>query len=51
METGQAENKVWINVLEINPFAKVCDRLVFFFFSFMWFCFWRFQTVGNVKNR
>ncbi len=51
METGQAKRKVYINVLEITPFVKVCDNSVFFFFPFMWFGFWRFQTVHNAENR
>lgn len=51
MGTELAERKVYRNILEINPFSKVCDRLVFFYFSFMWFGFWRFQMVGNTKNR
>ena len=50
MGTGQAKRKVYINVLEINPFAKDCDSSVFFFFSFMWFGFWRFQMVQNAKR-
>ena len=50
MGTGQAKRKVYDNVLEINPFSKVCDRSVFFFFSFRWFGFWRFQMVQNAKR-
>ncbi|MFX0203128.1 MAG: hypothetical protein ACFFCW_44050 [Candidatus Hodarchaeota archaeon] len=49
MGIGQAERKVYISVPEINPFTKVCDRLGFYF-SFMWFGFWRFQVIGNAKN-
>ncbi len=51
MGTGQAKRKVYINVPGINPFSKVCDSLVFFFFSFMWFGFWCFQTGQNAENR
>jgi len=50
MGTGQAKRKVYINVLEINPFAKVCDKSVFFFISFMLFGFWRFQMMQNAKR-
>ena len=50
MGTEQAVRRVCVKALGINPFAKVCDRLVFFYFSFMWFGFWRFQTVRKAEN-